>query len=136
MSNNFHRISNCVWKYSVVGGVYLGACDIGEATLDNGDRVLITWGRNLTRQQSEDMVKMHGVHVGYYPDSNHDNCYELILPVDTIRYLVPVIIHNFMSGIMGDTVNHKYQPKVENTSVFSQYPVGKWKYQPSLEKGE
>lgn len=54
-----------------------GSCDIGEAMLEDGRRVMITWGRNLTREQ-QFWFAHHSTHSPVWCGASDGSC-ELIL---------------------------------------------------------
>ena len=48
--NNRIRIIRCEkaeWKESPKNAIATGSCDIGEATTESGEKINITWGRNI-----------------------------------------------------------------------------------------
>lgn len=73
----------------------LHACDIGEARLDDGRTVYMTWGRNLTREEAEWFAAktfFEPVEVGSVCHAGHKReNFELILPTDKVAAM-PVIM--------------------------------------------
>lgn len=64
---------------SIPGCIALNAVDVGEARLEDGSLVTITWGRNLDAAQVVDVVKrttFQPVQISSHPDA----VCELILP--------------------------------------------------------
>lgn len=67
----------------------LGACDVGTATLEDGNQVYITWGRNLNREQQNFFLS----ETDFAPIwiSADDGSAELILPDPMARELLSII---------------------------------------------
>ncbi len=75
---------------SLPGCLAIYSADIGEATLEDGSIVTITWGRNL----APDAQEWHLQHSTYRPIwiGANDGSSELILPVATADKLRSILI--------------------------------------------
>lgn len=65
----------------------LGCPDIGQARLDTGEVVFITWGRNLTSAQAE----WFDQHTSFEPVQVGPDSYELILPRIQVALLMSIL---------------------------------------------
>lgn len=74
---------------SVPGCIALGCADIGTAELPSGERVIITWGRNLPREQQEwfaSHTHFQPIHLGA-----DDGSAELVIPAAIADKLVAIL---------------------------------------------
>ena len=71
------------------GHIAMGGSAVGEATLEDGSKVTITWGRNIDREEQEWYLKHTGfqpIHIG--SDYGHA---ELILPPDVATEILKTL---------------------------------------------
>ncbi len=71
------------------GCIALTACDLGEADLPDGQRLHITWGRNLTESQRAEFANQTTfdcVKVGTHPDA----VFEVVLPAAIAKSLLSI----------------------------------------------
>ena len=81
------------WSWKRLGSlpacVALGSADIGECELESGDRVIITWGRNLKYRDQKwfhENTHYKPVHLGSF-----DGSAELIIPDDLAIQLIKML---------------------------------------------
>lgn len=91
----YEDIKERVWLASPLGCYLLGGCDIGLITLNDGTQHYITWGRNLTLEETDsyDVACVENV------DFMGESIYELILSSDLVESLCSYKKHNVPSNI-------------------------------------
>lgn len=75
---------------SVPGALALGCADVGVATLETGEVVTITWGRNIPPADQPWWIK----HTHFRPVwiSAFDGSAELVIPTETAELLQTILI--------------------------------------------
>lgn len=76
---------------SVPGCIALGCADVGEATLEGGEKVSITWGLNLDAKRQAWFLK-ETFFRPIWISADNGSC-ELILPPETAGKLLPILNH-------------------------------------------
>lgn len=75
---------------SIVGCIAMGSCDIGEATLETGEKVYVTWGLNLDKEKQE----WFAANTGFRPIwiGADDGSADVIIPHEFAKKLLNAVI--------------------------------------------